>query len=352
MEDLVQIDGTQGEGGGQILRSALSLAAITGRPLQVDRVRGGRRKPGLMRQHLTCLRAVAQVCGGQVHGGELRSSQFSFEPGAIRGGDYHFDVGSAGSVALVLQTVLPVLLHAEAPSTVRITGGTHVSFSPSVHALTHSFVPVLVRMGAKVELELERYGFNPAGGGAILATIVPGALQPLELLERGPLSSAAVGVVQCSVPKNVARREADVLCKALNLNPDLARIETVESQGPGNALWVTLLHGEHSTVFDAVGMKGRRAEQVSKTLVRRMQRWQHSGTAVDGYLADQLLLPMALAGGGALRTPPLSLHSRTNMDVIARFLGVAFEVDHESERAVRVGVQRTQVERLPPAPCR
>lgn len=339
MKNLVQIDGTQGEGGGQILRSALSLAAITGRPLRVDRVRGGRRKPGLMRQHLTCLRAVAQVCDGQVQGAELRSSQFSFVPGTIRGGDYHFDVGSAGAVALVLQTVLPVLLHADAPCTVRITGGTHVNFSPSVHALTESFVPVLRRMGAKVELQLERYGFNPAGGGSILATIVPGALAPIELVERAPLSSVEVGVVQCSVPKNVARREADVLCHALNLNPDLARIETVESQGPGNALWMALLHGEHTTVFDAVGMKGRRAEQVSKTLVRRMRRWQHSGTPVDEYLSDQLLLPMALAGGGAFRAMPLSLHARTNMDVITRFLDVEFEVQDESERAVRVDVR-------------
>lgn len=339
MNSLVQIDGTQGEGGGQILRSALSLAAITGRPLQVDRVRGGRRKSGLMRQHLTCLRAVARLCDGKVQGDELRSPQFSFQPGTIRGGDYHFDVGSAGAVALVLQTVLPVLLHADAPSTVRITGGTHVSFSPSVTSLRDSFVPVLQRMGAKVDLKLERYGFNPAGGGSILATIAPGALEPLELVERGPLTSAQVGVVQCSVPKNVARREADVLCHALNLNPERARIETVESQGPGNALWVTLLHGEHTTVFDAVGMKGRRAEQVAKTLVRRMQRWQHSGTPVDEYLADQLLLPMALAGGGAFRTPPLSQHSRTNMDVIGRFLDVGFEVLEESERAARVDVR-------------
>jgi RNA 3'-terminal phosphate cyclase (ATP) len=124
----------------------------------------------------------------------------------------------------------------------------------------------------------------------------------------------------------------------LNLNPDLARIEEVESQGPGNALWMSLLHGEHTTVFDAVGQKGRRAEQVSKTLVRRMQRWQHSGTPVDVFLADQLLLPLALAGGGAFRTPPLSEHARTNMDVIQRFLDVRFAVEAESERAVRVGV--------------
>ncbi|MFT5586566.1 MAG: RNA 3'-terminal phosphate cyclase (ATP) [Cognaticolwellia sp.] len=338
MNKLVQIDGTQGEGGGQILRSALSLAAITGRPLQVDKVRGGRRKPGLMRQHLTCLRAVAQICGGSVQGAELRSSQFSFEPGAIRGGDYHFDVGSAGAVALVLQTVLPVLLHADAPSTVRITGGTHVSFSPSVHALRDSFVPVLRRMGAKVELQLERYGFNPAGGGSILVTLVPGALQPVEMLERPALSSVEVGVAMCGVPGHVGRRETIALCAALNLNPDLARIEKVESQGPGNALWMALLHGEHTTVFDAVGAKGRKAEQVSKTLVRRMQRWQHSGTPVDVFLADQLLLPLALAGGGSFRTPPLSEHARTNMAVIERFLDVTFEVLEESERATRVAV--------------
>lgn len=339
MNEFVQIDGTQGEGGGQILRSALSLAAITGRPLLVDRVRGGRRKPGLMRQHLTCLRAVAQVCGGQVQGAELRSSQFSFQPGTIRGGDYHFDVGSAGAVALVLQTVLPVLLHADAPSTVRITGGTHVSFSPSVHALRDSFVPVLRRMDVKVELQLERYGFNPAGGGSILVTIKPGALQPVEMLERPALSSVEVGVAMCGVPGHVGRRETIALCAALNLNPDLARIENVESQGPGNALWMALLHGEHTTVFDAVGAKGRKAEQVSKTLVRRMQRWQHSGTPVDVFLADQLLLPLALAGGGAFRTPPLSQHSRTNMDVIGRFLDVGFEVLEESERAARVDVR-------------
>ncbi len=339
MSTHVHIDGTQGEGGGQILRTALSLSAITGRSLSVERVRGGRRKPGLMRQHLTCLRAVAEICGGQVQGAELRASDFRFEPGAIRGGAYQFDVGSAGAVGLVLQTVLPVLLHADGPSSVRITGGTHVNFSPSVHALKDSFVPVLREMGAKVELELERFGFNPAGGGSILATIEPGALQPVQRLDRGPVSSVEVNVAICGVPRHVARREAQVLCHALHLNPDLARIETVESQGPGNALWVTLRHGpqgEQFTVFDAVGQKGRRAEQVAKTLSRRIQRWQHSDTAVDEYLADQLLLPMALAGGGAFRTRTMSRHAQTNILVIQRFLDVAFACTQESERAVRV----------------
>lgn len=341
MNKHVHIDGTQGEGGGQVLRTALSLSAITGCSLSVERVRGGRRKPGLMRQHLTCLRAVAAICGGQVQGAELRSSAFRFVPGAIRGGDYHFDVGSAGAVGLVLQTVLPVLLHADGPSTVRITGGTHVNFSPSVHALMNSFVPVLRDMGAKVELELERFGFNPAGGGSILATIAPGALAPVVRDERGPVSSVEVNVAIHGVPTHVARREAQVLCSALNLNPDLARIDVVESQGPGNALWVTLRHGpegEQFTVFDAVGQKGRRAEQVVKTLSRRIQRWQHAGVPVDEYLADQLLLPLALAGGGSFRSRTLSRHAETNIGVIQRFLDVPVERIRESERAVRVVV--------------
>ena len=172
---MIEIDGSQGEGGGQILRSSLSLAICTQRPFRIANIRANRDKPGLLRQHLTAVKAAAEICGGEVIGAEIGSRELTFKPGALKGGDYSFAIGTAGSSTLVLQTVLPPLLTAAEPSVVRISGGTHNKGSPPFDFLQRAFLPLIARMGARVELELLSYGFYPKGGGVIVATITPSA---------------------------------------------------------------------------------------------------------------------------------------------------------------------------------
>src|SRR5215510_1529252 len=183
---MIEIDGASGEGGGQILRSSLSLAICTGQPFRIANIRANREKPGLMRQHLTAVKAAAEVCAGEVDGAELGSRALTFRPGKLAAGDYSFAIGTAGSCTLVLQTVLPPLLLATETSSIRITGGTHNKGSPPVDFLARAFLPLINRMGPKVNLELVRHGFYPRGGGEIRVDIVPSTkLEPITLLERG-----------------------------------------------------------------------------------------------------------------------------------------------------------------------
>ena len=173
MDKTMTIDGSQGEGGGQVLRTSLSLSAITGKGVRLVKIRAGREKPGLKRQHLTCVRAVAAICGAEVSDVEVGANELDFRPGPIRGGEYRFDVGTAGSVTLVAQTVIPVLLKADAPSSVTITGGTHVPFAPVWEFFAETYLPELRRMGARVEAEIESCGFYPAAGGVVKLRVWP-----------------------------------------------------------------------------------------------------------------------------------------------------------------------------------
>ena len=183
--DLKIIDGSQGEGGGQILRSSLALAMCTGTPIRIENIRAGRKKPGLMRQHLMCVLASQAVCGAKVEGAELRSTQLTFEPGEIKPGDYEFAIDTAGSTCLVFQTVLPALMMAEGVSTLKLSGGTHNMMAPSFDFIKRSFLPVMQSMGIDVSVTLDAYGFFPSGGGEWLATIKPASeVGTLALSER------------------------------------------------------------------------------------------------------------------------------------------------------------------------
>jgi len=336
---LIEIDGSMGEGGGQILRSSLSLALCTGVPVRVHSVRAGRKKPGLLRQHLTAVRAAQAVSGAEVEGASLGSGELHFAPGAVRGGRYRFDIGSAGSSILVLQTVLVPLLRADGESELTITGGTDNPMAPPAAFVERSFLPLMARMGAGIEWECVRRGFYPAGGGEIRVRITPGPLAPLSLLEPGARVAVRGAAEVSRLSIDIAKREARVLKKRLAaLEPEVGFAEIAGSPGPGNIVTVTVQHEHVTEVMSTIGERRLRAEAVAARAAGEALAYIESGAAVGQHLADQLLLPMALAGGGAFTTVEPSLHTRTQAEVLQRFLPVQIEAVEEGPRW-RVGVR-------------
>jgi RNA 3'-terminal phosphate cyclase (ATP) len=317
----VVLDGSEGEGGGQILRSALALSLITRRPLRVTRIRARRPRSGLLHQHLAAVRAAAAVGEAEVEGDAKGSMDLSFRPRALRGGAHRFAVGSAGSTTLVIQTILLPLLAAEEPSRVVVEGGTHNPWAPPFEFLARAFLPALVRMGARAELRLERRGFAPAGGGRITAAVEPSALAPLDATQRGVFLEGRADVLLSGLPAHVGEREAAVLAERLRPPRWTIRIDAEEAPlGPGNAV-VVEARGEHATeVAVAFGAPRIPAERVARDAARRIQAWLDADVPVGEHLADQLLLPLAIAGGAFVTCAPLSSHARTNAEVIARFL--------------------------------
>lgn len=333
----IELDGSQGEGGGQILRTALSLSMLTGTPFRIQKIRAKRSKPGLLRQHLTAVNAAAAVCGAEVEGAATGSQTLAFAPGRIRGGDYRFAIGTAGSCTLVLQTVLPALWFADAPATLTVSGGTHNPAAPPADFLIRSWLPLVRAMGVDMDIELLRHGFYPAGGGEVKASVRPiAALHGLALESRGePQATRAVAVV-AGVPGEVARRELDRV--AAQLGPVEREIRQLPSrEGPGNVLMVELAYAHLTEVFTGFGERGLPAERVADGVARLARQYRDTPGAVGEHLADQLLLPLALAGQGSFTTTTLSSHLTTNIEVIEKFLAVEFACA-AGEGGYRVGV--------------
>lgn len=333
------IDGSQGEGGGQILRSTLALSMYTGTPVKITNIRAGRRKPGLLRQHLTCALAAQEICGAQVEGAELGSTQLIFEPGDIRSGDYEFAIGTAGSTCLVFQTVLPALLKADTVSTLKLSGGTHNMMAPSFDFIKHSFLPALQLMGIEMTAELIAYGFQPAGGGEWMATIKPAAtVLPLQLPERGEIVSCQAVVTQSGIDRRVAERELAVVQKKLGFTDAERVINAVESVGAGNILSVRLSYADVTEVIESIGQRGVRAERVAGQAVADVTRYLQSGVAVGEHLCDQLLLPMALGNGGRFTTLKPTLHTTTNCTVIKEFIDCEIAMSELAEDCFEVRI--------------
>lgn len=318
---MISIDGSQGEGGGQVLRTSLALSMVTGQPVRIENIRAKRPKPGLLRQHLTSVEAACAVCSGEAMGAELGSSMIEFTPGAVRGGAYTFAIGTAGSTTLVLQTVLPALMLAGEPSTLTISGGTHNTHAPTVCFLTRAFLPILERMGPRVRVHLDRHGFYPAGGGQIRVEIDPvPKLSPIELCDTGPVTSHSATATVAGLPGSIAKRELEVVSSMLGWDESCLRIEQIdEVRGAGNVLSLEVERGPITEVFTGFGERGISAERVASNAAKQLREYLAADVPVWEYLADQLMLPLALAGGGAFVTGPLSVHARTNADVIERF---------------------------------
>lgn len=337
---MVTIDGSFGEGGGQILRSSLALAMVTGTPVRVVNIRAGRAKPGLMRQHLTAVHAAAQVCSARVEGAAIGSMQLTFEPGRVQPGDYLFSIGTAGSTTLVLQTVLPALLTAGGPTRVTLEGGTHNPFAPPFDFLDRAFLPIVNRMGPRVSAALERPGFYPAGGGRFSVDIEPvGKLTGIDLNDRGEIVRQQVRAIVAHLPRHIAEREIKVVRQRTCWPQDCFRVEEVgDAHGPGNVVMIEV-ESEHVTeVFTSFGQRGKPAETVAEEATAKCQQYLDAGVPVGLHLADQILLPLALAGRGSFRTLPLSSHSNTHLELIRQFLRVTVAVEKLGEQDFRVVV--------------
>ena len=340
----LRIDGSEGEGGGQVLRTSLALSMVTGTPVRIDNIRARRAKPGLMRQHLTAVLAAAQVSQAQVEGAEVGSTALAFTPGPVAPGEYRFAVGTAGSVTLVLQTVLPALLTASGPSALTLEGGTHNPLAPPFDFLDRVFLPLIGRMGPRVEARLERHGFYPAGGGRFSVTVEPSpsrSLAGLELLERGEVRHRRGTAILARLPRGIAEREVQHLVQETGWEPSSFEIRQVDSLGPGNAVLLELESDAVTEIFTGFGEVGVRAETVADRAVEEMRRYLAAGVPVGEHLADQLLLPLALAGSGAFVSLPLSRHATTQIELIPRFLGVRIEVEREERERCLVRVSRT-----------
>jgi len=337
---MIEIDGSEGEGGGQILRSALSLSMCTDQAFRLKNIRAKREKPGLMRQHLTALQAAAAVCSASVTGAEVGSTEITFRPGKVKPGDYQFAIGTAGSTTLVLQTVLPALLTASTPSTIRITGGTHNKACPPVDFLQRTYLPLVERMGPKVQLDLVRHGFYPRGGGEILARVTPSPqLSAITLKERGVRKGGYAEAYISGIPMHVASRELEIVGKMMNWSGENLHIRGLSGEfGPGNALTITVEHEHITEVFTGFGEKGVSAESVAKRAVDAARSYLVSEAVVGRHLADQLLLPMALAGGGEFVTMPVTQHFESHVAILKAFLSRKVVTENAGELVrVRVG---------------
>ncbi|MCB9895935.1 MAG: RNA 3'-terminal phosphate cyclase [Planctomycetes bacterium] len=326
---MIEIDGSEGEGGGQVLRTSLALSIVTRQPFRLFNIRAGRKSPGLKKQHLACVRAAKQISNAEVSGDAIDSQELIFTPEGIYPGQYRFSVGSAGSAALVYQTVLMPLVHADAPSFVMIEGGTHAAWAPPFDFLQHTFIPLLERMGVSTALTAERLGFYPAGGGLLHARIHPWHdRERFGLLELMSTSLSATAYFS-KLPADVAQRELRKVRQAFVLDEDVLNAVEVKSLGPGNALCIYCHSPQVTEVVTAFGKRGVRAEDVAKSAIREMLEYLEAGAPVGQHLADQLLLPMALGAGGRFRTLEPSGHTRTNIDTIRRFLDVTIDVAEE-----------------------
>lgn len=333
---LIQLDGTTG--GGQMLRTALSLAMITGQPFRMTNIRGKRPKPGLMRQHLTCVKAACEISDGTADGAEIGSTELVFRAGRIRGGEHRFAIGTAGSTTLLYQTLLPALLYAEAPATLQLEGGTHNPMAPPFEFIDQVFLPVLRRMGAEASVTLVETGFAPVGGGVIGCAVTPcNGLRPLVLEERGELTSLSLRVPTRNLPIHIAGRMLDAALAELPCDD-----ATVEIREPGPGRGVCCLYQANFTnaveMTSAFGETNITAERVGRRAGKHLKDFIGAELPVGRHLADQLLLPMALAGGGSFLTMAPDDHVPTNISVIEKFLPIRIKEEETGRGKWRIGI--------------
>ena len=321
---MLNIDGSQGEGGGQIIRTSLALSLVTGKSFQVERVRANRDKPGLRQQHLTAVNAAAQIGAAKVEGAAVGATEFSFIPGVVTPGDYVFSVGTAGSATLVLQTVLPPLMIAAGSSMLRFEGGTHNVHAPPYDFLEKTFLPVVSLMGPRVLIELGRYGFYPPGGGRFDVFIEPTAkTKRLDLLQRGKIRGRRARALVVNLAESIAARELAVVKEKMGFSDEELFVEVSDNAiSRGTAVMIEIESESLTEMFTRIGERGVRAEIIAEHAANEAITYLNSDSPVGEHLADQLLIPLALCAGGSFETSSFSLHTQTNIEIIKKFLDV------------------------------
>jgi RNA 3'-terminal phosphate cyclase (ATP) len=346
-KETVSIDGSMGEGGGQILRTSLALSCITGKQMHIENIRAARRNPGLAKQHVCCVQAACQICNGKSKGAEQSSKVLDFQPETVRSGEFCFDIGSAGSASLVIQTVLPALFLADKSSMVTVTGGTHNPLAPPFDFLFETFLPAIASAGFQGNCRLIKHGFFPAGGGKMALNIQPrqksasGRPQIIKLCRASQKFQIKARIYMAKLPMQIAQRQEKLLLQSgLNIQ-DIEHVIVTDSNGPGNAVCIRLCGYNRTMVFTAFGMRGKPSEEVISEVVNLVKHFVNSGAAVDRFLADQVLIYMAMANGGCYTTDWISTHTETNMEVIKKFLPVGFVTEQQGNH-FRVTCQPAQ----------
>lgn len=323
MEQVAEIDGSEGESGGQVLRTALSLSAVLGVPFKMTNIRAGRPKPGLQAQHLTAVNACATMCGARVQGAELHSAELSFSPGSLQAGNYHFEVGTAGSTILVLQTLLPLCWFSGSECKIVVGGGTENAFAPTSLYFQHVFVPAVEAMGLSVDFQVEQFGWFPKGGGRIVAKTSPCKPTAFRSLKRGNLESLLGVCVSSGLPQSVRQRMKVSALAGLvekRVNAKFSELEA-PAASPGAELMLVARFASGVAGFSSLGEKGKPSEKVAEQGVRDFLDFDKSGACVDLHLADQLLLYCALAKGKSeFVAQAASSHLRTNASTIQKFV--------------------------------
>ncbi len=340
---MIEIDGSFGEGGGQIVRTALSLSALFGIPFRLVNIRRKRSKPGLRAQHVAAVRAVQEISGAVVEGAEINSRTLEFRPGKLKGGTFRFDIGTAGATPLVLQALLPPLLFSPTPSHVVLTGGTHVPISPPFHFIEQIFVPFLAQLGAHVRPRLLRYGFYPRGGGEIEADIEPcDAIKPVRMTaDKGNLAVTGTSAV-ANLPLSIAQRQKSAVLAELGREGMEAEVELkgLEAPGPGTFVFLQAEGPGCRAGFSSIGVRGKPAETVGAEAARELLEYHRREGCFDPRLADQAVLYLALARGeSTIATTDITQHLVTNLAVIKAFAGIEYAVEGEVGRPGRISVR-------------
>lgn len=333
---LVEIPGDYGEGGGQIIRTAVALSAVTGKPCRIENIRAKRAKPGLQTQHLEAVKALAKLCGADIKGVHLGSTKLEFHPGKIKAGNISISIPTAGSIGMVLQGLMVAAIHAEKAVDISISGGaTNGKWAMPLNYAKHVLLPLLAKMGYRAEIEIERYGYYPIGGSKVSVVIYPCELLPINLLERGEIvsvngiSHAAAELTKANVTERQQKTARDILFKELKITADVnAQYNDTACLGSAVELWAVC----ENTILgsDGLGERGKRAEDVGKEAAEKLVQQLRSNVAVDEYAEDQLVPYMALAaekGESAIRVPKLTQHTQTNIWVVKQFLPVKFEME-------------------------